>query len=239
MSKVKNRQFKYKLINYIFLIVLFFAISFGVTMAYSTYSEVIDFSFSETEKLTVININLSKPAKVIPYLKGKEKCITLELDNSYVPEKIKTKVFANRDIKLGYICNSNNNSKKAFAQFYLKRDCLPSFRCVNNKVTLKLSAKEYNKDSKNKSKIYNSLLHPAEEKYAPVFISIEEASFDAVTSKLASQAGIDLRFKGIIPERISIELQSEDPFNALTFIAEKNNMNFYRDGKIWYMEGKG
>lgn len=49
---------------------------------------------------------------------------------------------------------------------------------------------------------------------------------------------MDLNFAGSIPENLTIELQSEDPFDALCTIAEKTNMKFYRDGKNWFLEGE-
>ncbi len=229
-----------------YIMVLLSAISWRVTRANPSLSEIKNINISETEEQTLINIDLSKNTKVVPYLKGSENCFILEFDKSTLSEELKTKAFASRDIKLGYLstvtedknCEKNTKiktSKKVRAKFFLKPECLPSVKYHNNKVVLKLSVKEnLNKPSQQPS---NSLMHPNESKYAPVVISLENAPFKPVVSEIATQAGMDLHFKGNFPETFSIELQSEDPFNAICTIAEKNNLNFYRDGKTWYMEG--
>lgn len=229
---------------------LFFAISIQVTKAYTRFSEIEKVNISETNKITVIEISFSKPTKVVPYLKNKDNCIILEFDKAAISSKIKNRAFANRDVKLGYLYELNNtdldndtdkkkSDKKVMAKFYLKQECLPSFKQSKNKVTLKLCIKENDDKSNNKKhKPHNTLLKPGEEKYSPVFISLEDASFKTVVTQLASQAGVDLLFKGKLPDNFSIELQSEDPLTALYSIAEKTNAKFYREGKIWYMEGE-
>ena len=226
--------------------VLLSAISWRVTRAHPSLSEIKDISISETEDQTLINIDLSKTTKVVPYLKGSENCFILEFDKSTISETLKTKAFASRDVKLGYLSavsdeksgNKNTklkNHKKVRAKFFIKPECLPSVKYLNDKVVLKLSVKE--NLSKTNQQPSNSLMHPQESKYAPVVISLENAPFKPVVSEIATQAGMDLHFKGNFPETFSMELQSEDPFNAICSIAEKNNINFYRDGKTWYMEG--
>ena len=93
----------------------------------------------------------------------------------------------------------------------------------------------------NQSKItdepYHSLMNPMENNNSQIVVSLEEAPFKSVVSEIAAQAVIDIAFKGKLPETFSINLQSEDPFNALCSIAIKTGVNFYRDGKTWFMEG--
>ena len=227
--------------------ILLSAISWRVTRAYPSLSEIQDINITETDNQTLINIALSKTAKVVPYLKSSENCIILEFDKSTIAESMKTKAFASRDLKLGYLSvvspakSSEKQSKpisnkKVKAKFFFKQDCLPSVKYLENKVVLKLSVKEnMNKHNLQPS---NSLMHPSENKFSPVVISLENAPFKPVVSEIAAQAGMDLHFKGEFPETFSIELQSEDPFNAICSIAVKTNTNFYRDGKTWYMEGE-
>ncbi len=237
---------KKKYIFVIFSIILFFAVSLPVTKAYSSISEIKTFSLSESDKLSVISIDVSKQTKVTPYFQSKENCMILEFSDSIISNKLENNAIAGRDIKLAYIrpevslCKKNNrNEKKVIAKIFLKKEILPSVKKSNNKVIVKLCYKEKETNNKKVSypKLHNTLLHPNEEKYTPVCINIEGASFKSVTSKLASQAGIELRFKGNFPETFSINLQSENPFNALEFIADKTNTKFYRENKIWYMEG--
>jgi hypothetical protein len=80
-------------------------------------------------------------------------------------------------------------------------------------------------------------MNPTENNTSPIVVKLEKAPFKSVVSEIASQAGIDVKFKGEIPETITIDLQSEDPFNALCSISIKAGVNFYRDGKNWFMEG--
>lgn len=225
--------------------VLLSAISWRVTRAYPSLSEIKEVNIVESENQTLINIDLSKTTKVVPYLKGSENCFILEFDKSIIGENLKTKAFASRDVKLGYLSAISDekkadknakpvSNKKVKAKFFLKPECLPSIKYLNNKVVLKLSIKE-NLNKPNQPS--NSLMHPSENKFAPVVLSLENAPFKPVVSEIAAQAGMDLHFKGIFPETFSIELQSEDPFNAICSIAVKTNTNFYRDGKTWYMEG--
>lgn len=225
--------------------VLLSAISWRVTKAYPSLTEIKDVNIIESDNQTLINIDLSKAAKVVPYLKGSENCFILEFDKSTISESLKTKAFASRDVKLGYLSlisdekNTNKNSKpisqkKVKAKFFLKPECIPSIKYLENKVVLKLSVKENLNKPHQPS---NSLMHPSENKFAPVVLSLENAPFKPVVSEIAAQAGMDLHFKGNFPETFSIELQSEDPFNAICSIAVKTNVNFYRDGKTWYMEG--
>ncbi len=238
---------KHKYIYMFYILILFSAISWRVTRAYPTLSEINKVDIKESANQTLVTINLSKPTKVIPYLKGIENCLVLEFDKSIISETLKTKAFASRDIKLGYItslnnCSKNNKNpkdkaiKKVKAKFFFKPDCIPSVKYLNDKVTLKLSVKE--NLAKAPQQPSNSLLLPTEEKYAPVVISLEDAPFKPVVSEIAAQAGMDIHFKGKTPETFSIELESEDPFNAICSIAVKTNMKFYRDGKTWYLEGE-
>ena len=238
---------KHKYIYMFYILILFSAISWRVTRAYPTLSELKEVDIKESTNQTLVTINLSKPTKVIPYLKGIENCLVLEFDKSVMGESLKTKAFASRDIKLGYITSLNNCSKddktnkdkpikKVKAKFFIKPDCIPSVKYLNDKVTLKLSVKE--NLAKTPQQPSNTLLHPSEEKYAPVVINLEDAPFKPVVSEIASQAGMDIHFKGKTPETFSIELQSEDPFNAICSIAVKTNMKFYREGKTWYLEGE-
>ncbi|MBR4330683.1 MAG: hypothetical protein IKO19_12415 [Candidatus Riflebacteria bacterium] len=236
---------KHKYIYIFYIMVLLSAISWRVTRAYPSLSEIKDINIVESDNQTLINIDLSKATKVVPYLKGSENCFILEFDKSTIAESLKTKAFASRDVKLGYLSlisgdkNTDKNSKpvsqkKVKARFFLKPECIPSIKYLDNKVVLKLSVKE------NLNKLHqpsNSLMHPSENKFAPVVLSLENAPFKPVVSEIAAQAGMDLHFKGNFPETFSIELQSEDPFNAICSIAVKTNVNFYRDGKTWYMEG--
>lgn len=232
-----------------YLIILFSAISWRVTKAYPSLSELKEVNIAESENQTMVTINLSKSTKVVPYLKGTENCIVLEFDKAIISEDLKKKAFASRDIKLAYLSVANNESnkdkdkntkikqnKKVKAKIFYKADCLPSVKYSKDKVALKLSVKD--NLAKALQKPSNTLLHPNEEKYAPVVISLEDAPFKPVVSEIASQAGMDLKFKGNMPETFSIELQSEDPFEAICAIAVKTKMKFYRDGKIWYLEGE-
>lgn len=227
--------------------ILFSAISWRVTKAYPSLSELKEVNIAESENQTMVTINLSKPTKVVPYLKGTENCIVLEFDKAVISENLKKKAFASRDIKLAYLSIANNEpnkdkniktkpNKKVKAKFFFKPDCLPSVKYSKDEVALKLSVKD--NLAKALQKPSNTLLHPSEEKYAPVVISLEDAPFKPVVSEIASQAGMDLKFKGNLPETFSIELQSEDPFEAICAIAVKTKMKFYRDGKIWYLEGE-
>ena len=236
---------KHKYIYIFYIMVLLSAISWRVTKAYPSLTEIKDVNIIESDNQTLINIDLSKSAKVVPYLKGSENCFILEFDKSTISESLKTKAFASRDVKLGYLSlisdekNVGKNSKpisqkKVKAKFFLKPECIPSIKYLDNKVVLKLSVKENLNKPHQPS---NSLMHPSENKFAPVVLSLENAPFKPVVSEIAAQAGMDLHFKGNFPETFSIELQSEDPFNAICSIAVKTNVNFYRDGKTWYMEG--
>ena len=107
---------------------------------------------------------------------------------------------------------------------------------LNKKILAKFTVKE--NLAKNEHFQSNSLMEPNEKKYSPVVVSLEDAPFVPVVSEIASQAGMDLEFKGKVPEYFSMELQSEDPFQAICSIAVKTNMKFYREGKTWYMEGE-
>ncbi len=236
---------KHKYIYMLYLIILFSAISWRVTRAYPTLSEIKEVNITELDHQTMVTINLSKSTKVVPYLKSSENCIVLEFDKATISDNLKKKAFTSRDIKLGYISTANNNKetnekpknkKTVKAKFFFKSDCLPSVKYSSDKVALKLSVKD--SLAKNTQQPTNTLLHPGEQKYAPVVISIEDAPFKPVVSEIANQAGMDLQFKGEIPETFSIELQSEDPFEAICSIAVKTKMKFYRDGKIWYLEGE-
>ncbi len=227
--------------------ILFSAISWRVTRAYPSLSELKEVNIAESENQTMVTINLSKPTKVVPYLKGTENCIVLEFDKAIISDKLIKKAFASRDIKLAYLSVANNETnkdknakikqnKKVKAKFFFKPECLPSVKYLKDKVALKLSVKD--NLAKASQQPSNTLLHPNEEKYAPVVISLEDAPFKPVVSEIATQAGMDLQFKGKLPETFSIELQSEDPFEAICAIAVKTKMKFYRDGKIWYLEGE-
>ena len=240
---------KHKYIYMFYLMILFSAISWRVTRAYPTLSEIKEVNISEADTQTLVTINLSKPTKVVPYLKGTENCIVLEFDKAVISDDMKKKAFASRDIKIGYVSVSNdeksNNkgnegkikqNKKVKAKFFFKPDCLPSVKYSKDQVALKLSVKD--SLAKASQPLSNSLMHPGEEKYAPVVISLEDAPFLPVVKEIATQAGMDLQFKGKMPETFSIELQSEDPFEAICSIAVKTKMKFYRDGKIWYLEGE-
>lgn len=227
--------------------ILFSAISWRVTRAYPSLSELKEVNIAESENQTMVTINLSKQTKVVPYLKGTENCIILEFDKAIISDKLIKKAFASRDIKLAYLSVANNETnkdknakikqnKKVKAKFFFKPECLPSVKYLKDKVALKLSVKD--NLAKASQQPSNTLLHPNEEKYAPVVISLEDAPFKPVVSEIATQAGMDLQFKGKLPETFSIELQSEDPFEAICAIAVKTKMKFYRDGKIWYLEGE-
>lgn len=226
--------------------VLVSAVSWRVAKAYPSLPEIKSVNIVEEDKQTLVTINLSKPTKVVPYLKNTDKCIILEFDKTTISEELKTKAFASRDVKLAYLSvlnkdsykNKNSkpkNDKKVRAKFFIKSDCLPTVKYLDNKVTLKLSVKD------NLSKItdepYHSLMNPTENNTSPIVVKLEKAPFKSVVSEIASQAGIDVKFKGEIPETITIDLQSEDPFNALCSISIKAGVNFYRDGKNWFMEG--
>lgn len=238
---------KHKYIYMFYLMILFSAISWRVTRAYPSLSELKEVNIAESENQTMVTINLSKPTKVVPYLKGTENCIVLEFDKAIISDKLIKKAFASRDIKLAYLSVANNETnkdknakikqnKKVKAKFFFKPECLPSVKYLKDKVALKLSVKD--NLAKASQQPSNTLLHPNEEKYAPVVISLEDAPFKPVVSEIATQAGMDLQFKGKLPETFSIELQSEDPFEAICAIAVKTKMKFYRDGKIWYLEGE-
>ena len=237
---------KHKYIYIFYIMVLLSAISWRVTRAYPSLSEIKEVDITETDNQTLITIDLSKQTKMVPYLKSGENSIVMEFDKTVISKELKNKAFAGRDIKLGYLsCVTDDNnhdknhkvktSKKVRAKFFFKPDCLPSIKYLKNKVALKLSVKE--NLAKTNLQPSNSLMHPSENKFAPVVVSLENAPFKAVVSEIASQAGMDLKFKGKLPETFSIELQSEDPYNAIYAIAEKTNIKFYRERKVWYMEG--
>lgn len=226
--------------------ILLSAISWRVTKAYPSLAEIKDIKISETDGQTLVAIDLSKPAKAVPFLKSSQNCIILDFDKTVISSDMKKKAFASRDIKLAYMSPLANdadafktpkpkNSKKVRAKFFMRPDCLPSVKYDGNKVFLKLSVKETQLKT---CEPENSLLHPKEKKYAPVVISLENAPFQPVVAEIAAQAGMDINFAGEIPETLSIELQSEDPFAAICTIAEKTNMKFYRDGKNWFFEGE-
>lgn len=237
---------KHKHIYILYMIILLSAISWRVTKAYPALSEIKNVSISEAENQTMVTIELSKPAKAVPFLKSSQNCIVLDFDKTVLSNELTKNAFAGRDIKLAYLSVLNNsqnafkakkpkNTKKVRAKFFLKPNCLTSVKYSGNKVFLKLAVKETMQKLREPE---NSLLHPKEKKYAPVVISLENAPFQPVVSEIAVQAGMDLNFKGTIPETLSIEIQSEDPFEALCTIAEKANMKFYRDGKNWFLEGE-
>lgn len=237
---------KHKHIYILYLMILLSAISWRVTRAYPALSEIKDVNISESEDQTLISIDLTKPTKAVPFLKSSENCLILDFDKTIMSSDLKTKAFASRDVKLAYMSVLDNsidafktskpkNNKKVRAKFFIKPDCLPSVKYLGNKVFLKLAVKE---TTLKPSEPENTLLHPREKKYAPVVISLENAPFQPVVSEIATQAGMELNFSGKLPETFTIELQSEDPFDALCTIAEKTNMKFYRDGKNWFMEGE-
>lgn len=238
---------KHKYIYIIYLFILLSALSWRVTKAYPSLTEIKNIDISEADSLTLVTINLSKPTKVVPFLKKIDNCIILEFDKAYMSENLKSKAFSGRDIKLAYLSALNKTSsktkdskpqniKKVRAKFFIKPDCLPTVKYSDNKVTLKLSVKD------NLSKItdepYHSLMKPTDNNNSPIVISLEKAPFKSVVAEIASQAGMNIEFKGKVPETFSIDLQSKDPFNALCSIAVETGMNFYKDGKIWIMEGK-
>lgn len=238
---------KHKYIYIFYIIIFFSAISWRVTKAYPSLSEIKNINISESEGQTIVSIDLSKPTRAIPFLKNQENCIVLDFDKTLLSKDLKTRAFASRDIKLGYLSVLAENktsvntkkakpTKKVRGKFFLKPDCLASVKYSENKVILKLTEKEtLLKACKGPS---NNLMHPKEKQYAPVVISLENAPFQPVVSEIAAQAGMSIKFTGKIPETFSMELQSEDPFDALCSIAVKTDIKFYRDGKTWYMEGE-
>lgn len=238
---------KHKYIYIFYIMVFFSAISWRITRAHPSLSEIKNVNISESEGQTIVSIDLSKPTRALPFLKSQENCIVLDFDKTMLSKDLKTRAFASRDVKLGYLSVLTEDKipvstkkakaiKKVRGKFFLKPDCLASVKYSENKVILKLTEKE------TLLKAYkcpsNSLMHPKEKKYSPVVISLENAPFQPVVSEIAAQAGMGIKFTGKIPETLSMELQSEDPFDALCSIAVKTNMKFYRDGKTWYMEGE-
>lgn len=241
---------KHRFIYMLYMMILFSAISWRVTRASSSFCEIKAVNISELVGQTIVTIDLTKSAKAIPYRKNKESCIVLDFDDTVMSSVLTQRAYASRDIKLAYLTATENaitvdskkdkakKSKHVKAKFFFKDGFLPSVKFADNQVILKLTEKELKSKTDSDGKVSNQLVHPAESKYSPVVVSIEDAPFLPVVTEIASQAGIDLCFGGKLPEKFSIELQSNDPFEALCSIAEKANLKFFRDGFTWRMEGQ-
>lgn len=237
---------KHRHIYMFYMVILLSAISWRVTRASSSFSEINNVEIDESGENTFVTIKLTKPAKAIPQMKNNDNCFVLDFEQTVLSEKLPQKAFAGKNIKLAYFSSVkpeekiNAGKKKSpankcvRAKFFIDENCLPSVKFKDKSVLLKLSSKGKGRNPEIPS---NSLLHPKESKYSPVVLSLEDAPFLPIVTELAIQAGMDLKFKGNIPETLSVELQSEDAFDALCTIAMKNNLRFFREGKIWYMDG--
>lgn len=216
-----------------YLIVLLFALSWRLARAGSGFSGISNIAIEELAGETGIVVSLTHVNRPVVSFSGEEKCLVLDFKNVSVEEKLVDTAFAGRDLRLGYITILPQKPDCARIRLYLMPGCLASIRYSDSDVIVRLAEKKAMTTSATIEPGF--LLSPAEEKYAPVVISLHDAPLLPVISELADIAGLQIEMTGNLPEKFTLEVQSESPLDAIKRISQACDLELMRRGQAWHI----
>lgn len=224
-----------RVIYMFYALVLLSALSWRLASASSEAPQILGFMIREQAGETDIVLSLSRMVKPFAQFSGRNNCLVLEFPGAVVAENLFKKAFTGRDLKLGYLAGQVDEETRAKVRLYIRQECLASIRYSEHDVIVRLAEKASLAGQNTEEE--KALLNPQEEKYSPAVISLQDAPFQPAVMELATQAGIELKLAGQLPEVFSLELEAASPFEALRSIADVCNLKLERDGKVWMMSG--
>jgi len=217
----------------LYFIVFLFALSWRLASAGSGFSGIYNIAVEELAGETGIVVSLTQVNRPVVSFSGEDKCLVLDFKNVSVKEKLVDTAFTSRDLRLGYITTLSQKPDRARIRLYLKPGCLASIRYSGSNVIVRLAEKKAMAASATIEPGF--LLSPAEEKYAPVVISLHDAPLLPVITELADIAGLQIELTGILPERFTLEAQSDSPLDAIKSISQACDLELIRRGQAWHI----
>ncbi|HMM59447.1 MAG TPA: hypothetical protein PKC25_04860 [Candidatus Rifleibacterium sp.] len=224
-----------RLIYLFYFCVLLTAVSWRLASASSDLPELQSVRLHEASVGTDLVFSFNRMVRPATRFSGQENCLTLDFADASIAEQLAEKAFAGRDLKLGWLASLPPRENLVRARLYIQPHCLAAVRYSGENVIVRLTEKTQVKSDENSDD--RKLLNPHEDKNSPAVVSLQEAPFRPAVEELASQAGIELRLSGNLPEAFSLELEASSPVEALQAIADVCNLRFYREGKVWFMAG--
>lgn len=216
-----------------YLVVLLFALSWRLASAGSGLSGISDIAVEEGENETGIVVSLTDKNRPVASFSGEDKCLTLDFKGVAIAESLIDKAFAGRDLRLGYVTDLPQGNGTARVRLYLRSGCLASIRYRGCDVIVRIAEK-----TAMSAPVLiepDFLLSPAEEKYAPVVISLHDAQLLPVINELADTAGLQIEISGKLPEKFTLEIQSDSPVEAIKRIAQACDLDLFRRGPVWHI----
>jgi len=213
-----------------YLIVLLSALSWRLANAGSDMCMLVDLKIEERESETEVVVALTDVCRPVASFNGEQQSLVLDFAGAVVEKKLAEKGFASRDLRLGYVVGSSGQPENARVRLYIRAGCLASIRYKDSDVIIRLA--ENTAMSTQASVEQGFLLSPDEEKYAPVIISLSDVPLLPVIEELAAVSELEIELSGSLPERFSIEIQADNPLEALKKIARNCDLELVRRGQI-------
>jgi len=216
-----------------YLIVLLFALSWRLASADSRFSGVSGITVEELYGETGIVVSLTHINRPAVSFSGEDKCLVLDFKDVAVAGELVDKPFSGRDLRLGYVTTLSQNPDSARVRLYLRPGCLASIRYNGSDVIVRIAEKTAMAATATVEPGF--LLSPAEEKYAPVVISLHDAQLLPIITELAEIAGLQVEISGNLPERFTLEAQSDSPIDAMRNIARACDLDLIRRGQVCHI----
>jgi hypothetical protein len=216
-----------------YLIVLLFALSWRLVSADSRFSGISGIAVEELDGETGIVFSLTHVNRPAVSYSGEDKCLVLDFKDASVADKLVDKAFSGRDLRLGYVTTLPQNHGNARVRLYLRPGCLASIRYSGSDVIVRIAEKTAMAATATVEP--GLLLSPAEEKYAPVVISLHDAQLLPVITELAEIAGLQIEISGNLPARFTLEAQSDSPIDAMRNIARACDLDLIRRGQVCHI----
>jgi len=217
----------------VYLIVLLLALSWRLASAGSGLSGITSIDVHERENETEVVVALTGVYRPAVSFSGEDRCLVLDFKDVAIAGELTEKAYASRDLRLGYITTLPQKPDTVRVRLYLRAGCLASIRYANNDVMIRIAEKSAMAVPASIEPGF--LLSPAEEKYAPVVISLHEAPLLPVINELADISGLQIEIAGTIPERFTLEAQSDSPIEAMKRIAQTCDLELFRRGQVWHI----
>ncbi len=217
----------------VYLIILLFALSWRLANAGSSFSGISGIEVDERATDTEIVISMTHINRPAASFSGEDRCLVLDFKDIAAAGQLTEKAYAGRDLRLGYLTALPQKPDTTRVRLYLRAGCLASIRYSGNDVIVRIAEKAAMAVPATIEPGF--LLSPAAEKYAPVVISLHDAPLLPVINELAEVSGLQIEIAGSLPARFTLEVQSDNPVDAMKQIAQACDLELFRRGQVWHI----
>ncbi|NLM16459.1 MAG: hypothetical protein GX221_01935 [Candidatus Riflebacteria bacterium] len=150
----------------------------------------------------------------------------------YASADLKEKPYASEELKLFYISPQQHSNTDV--KVFMREGTRGIFQPVEGGFSLRIVKSSLRSQGKSNIKLPEN---PGVAKNRPASVKISSQPLLPVILKLASEAGVSVKFKGKIPENFTAEIAADSPIKAIDEICDALSLKFYREGKTWFIEG--